>query len=245
MYFNQFEIFLNYDTLCKKFSFLIFMKKLCLWLFNLSRHAKQSKARKFYDISAKKQTNCVTSNTVFQPKFGNLLFKTDQKSSVHLFSNYKINEKCDYEQLRLWCTPSTPIYMWNQDPTGETSTFNLHELRNDMLREARLEFCLTWTMKINKNITEIICWGKQGWKMFELELWKLAKYYRNNMLSEARQKKGGGKFILFSAKGAEKVVLNKVRCGGGMVPLPPRIHSCWQYQSSGKHFLKHKKLKTD
>ena len=31
--------------------FLIIMKKLCLWLFDLRRYAKQSEARKFYDIS--------------------------------------------------------------------------------------------------------------------------------------------------------------------------------------------------
>ena len=34
--------------------FLIFMKKLCIWLFDLRRNAKQHEARKFYDISVEK-----------------------------------------------------------------------------------------------------------------------------------------------------------------------------------------------
>ena len=45
------------------------------------------------------------------------------------------------------------------------------------------------------------------------------------MLSEARQKRG--EINLFSAKGAEKVVLNKVRCGG-MVPLSSQDPKFWQ-----------------
>ena len=48
-------------------------------------------------------------------------------------------------------------------PTGETSTFNLHELRNDMPSQVRQD-------------------------NFELGLRKSAKYYRNNMPSEVRQK---------------------------------------------------------
>ena len=41
-------------TLQKIYIFLIFMKKLCLWLFSFNRYAKQSKARKIYTTSAEK-----------------------------------------------------------------------------------------------------------------------------------------------------------------------------------------------
>ena len=34
--------------------FLMFLKKLYLWLLDLMRHAKQSEARKFYDMSGEK-----------------------------------------------------------------------------------------------------------------------------------------------------------------------------------------------
>ena len=33
---------------------LIFMKKLCFWLLDLRRYAKQSKAKKFYEMSDEK-----------------------------------------------------------------------------------------------------------------------------------------------------------------------------------------------
>ena len=32
----------------------MFMKKLCLWKFDLRKYAKQSEARKFYDMSGEK-----------------------------------------------------------------------------------------------------------------------------------------------------------------------------------------------
>ena len=43
---------------------------------------------------------------------------------------------------------------------------------------------------------------KWGGKFFKLELWRLAKYYINNMPSEVRQK--NGETILFNAKGTKK-----------------------------------------
>ena len=43
------DVFMLIHTLQNNLHFLIIMKKLCLWLFNLSRYAKQSEARKLYD----------------------------------------------------------------------------------------------------------------------------------------------------------------------------------------------------
>ena len=63
---------------------------------------------------------------------------------------------------------------------------------------------------------------------FELGLRKSAKYYRNNMPSEVRQKMRKN-YILFSAKGAKKVVLNIV--GSGHVPLAPHSPLDPQLQS--------------
>ena len=86
-----------------------------------------------------------------------------------------------------------------QRPIGKTFTSNLCELRNDMLSEANQ-------------------------KVFEPKLQKLAKYYRKNILSKARQK-SGGKLYLFGAKGAKKVILNRVEVGhapsGSLGPLGP------------------------
>ena len=75
---------------------LIFMKKLCLSLFNLSRYSELGEARKFYDIRTEKQINCVTGNTLFQSRISVNVFKVKiyilkqvKKSSLHLFSYYK------------------------------------------------------------------------------------------------------------------------------------------------------------
>ena len=74
----QYFIMLCYYTLCKTLAiFLIFMKKLCLWLFNLSRYAKWREARQFYDTRAEKQINCVTGNTFFQSKMSLNAFKLE------------------------------------------------------------------------------------------------------------------------------------------------------------------------
>ena len=38
----------------KIYIFYTFMKKICLWLFDLRSYAEWSKAKKFYDVSAEK-----------------------------------------------------------------------------------------------------------------------------------------------------------------------------------------------
>ena len=48
------DILMLLHTLQKIYIFLIFMKKLCLWLFSFNRYAKQSKAKKIYTTSAEK-----------------------------------------------------------------------------------------------------------------------------------------------------------------------------------------------
>ena len=69
------------------------MKKLCLWLFDLRRYAKKSETRKFYDMSAEKEINCVTGSTLFQSnvsvnafKMEVYILKPEKKSALHLFS---------------------------------------------------------------------------------------------------------------------------------------------------------------
>ena len=59
--------------------FLIFMKKLCLWLFDSRRYAKQIEAGKCYDINTEKYINCVTGDTMFQYKVSVNLFKVEIK----------------------------------------------------------------------------------------------------------------------------------------------------------------------
>ena len=75
------------------FYVLIFMKKLCVWLFDLRRYAKQSETRKFYDISAEKYTHFMTGGTLFQSNISVCVFKVEiyilkqiKKSALHLFS---------------------------------------------------------------------------------------------------------------------------------------------------------------
>ena len=104
-----------------------------------------------------------------------------------------------------------PLKCVKPRPWGKTSAFNLHECPNDMLSKSRLEHFL------------------------ELELWKLAKYYRNEMLSKVRQNRIGKIKINYSAS-AKMVVLNKVGGGHGLLgPLPwicyctRKIISCSPY----------------
>ena len=55
-------------------TFLIFMKKLCLWLYDL-KYAKQNEGRKLYDISGVKSIHFLTASTLFQSNVSVSVFK--------------------------------------------------------------------------------------------------------------------------------------------------------------------------
>ena len=64
---------------------------LIVWLFDLMRYAKWCEARKFYDLSGENSKIIWLVAQFFSQclQSGNLYFKTDKKSAVHLFSCYK------------------------------------------------------------------------------------------------------------------------------------------------------------
>ena len=60
----------------EKLHFLIFMKKLYLWKL-VCWYAEENEARIFYAITAEKQINCVTGNTLFWSKISVNFFKVE------------------------------------------------------------------------------------------------------------------------------------------------------------------------
>ena len=84
---------------------------------------------------------------------------------------------------------------------------------------------------------EMICQAKQDWKIFEFQLWEIAKYKRNNMLNKSRQK-NMEKFN--SAQKFSILGLQNLGSGGGQpphrsVPVTVCKKTCkwWGYASIG------------
>ena len=184
------SINLRYLYVITYFAIQSLWNKLCFRLFTLSRYTKWKEARKFYEIRAEEQINCVIGSILFQSKMSVDVFKLEiyilKWVNNHHYISFHIarNESSNCEKLRPRCTPNTPE-----------------------ICETKTNFQFGW---VEKWYAE---WTKAG-KFLKLELWQLAKYYTNNMQTKWR------KLYLFSAKWAKRESLTGSEGSLAPCPLP-------------------------
>ena len=84
--------------------------------------------------------------------------------------------------------------------------------QNQQLR-LQISICISW---------EVIWWPKKGWRIFkfELDLWKIAKYWRNNIPSKVRQK------IQKNEAGPKNIQFCRVKTWSQMGPGSPEPPGC-------------------